>query len=145
MFQSNFFDTSVSGPDVWNVVTGSDFSYAGTADFTLTASACLLTYNGTSGRTFLVELSISIDLNSTHSHAMGISKNGDLIGASALTNASAAAGAQYGSASAGQADTLTSQRRVTLNVNDTLQPIGAIFGVTEDMLINSLTLTVIPQ
>jgi hypothetical protein len=81
----------------------------------------------------------------TVSDALVISKNGEFIGGGTLNDASTAAGAQSSSATASNNNAITSQRRLTLNTGDTLQPLGATFGVAEDLLINGLTMTVLPQ
>jgi hypothetical protein len=96
----------------------------------------------------LVLLSTSLDPEATGSHAvaMAIALNDDLVGNTTLNNAATLAGAQYGGMFSDNAESLTCQRRVTLNSGDTLRPVGATYGtVAEDLKVNGLVMTVFPQ
>jgi len=148
-FDTNIFATGAAN-NTWKPVTGSDFVYSGTADFTLTAASCILTYVGASGRTFLVMLSVSFDptTGSTSSCGAVIDLNDALNGASpAATDAATLAGLQAEAiAIAAASASVTCQRRVTLNNGDTLRPLGVYFGTpSQDLDIISLSFTVLPQ
>jgi hypothetical protein len=132
----------------WVQVTGSAFSYAGTTDFTLTPGSCVLTYNGPSGRSFLVLYTCSAEaqggaVNGTSGFA--IDHNNDLVGNAMFSNAASAAGSMYVDLITGGAITGTVQRRVTLNNGDTLKPLASKFTGDADWDIHSLSFTVIPQ
>jgi hypothetical protein len=146
------FGTGAAGNNTWTIITGNTFAYSGTADFSLTAAACVLTYNGTSGRTFLFLLNVAFDPTAggaaPFSLAGVLSVNGEFNAVSpAATSAAVAKGAMFGNIPAdGTSSMLTSMRRVTLNNGDTIQPVAAIFaGVSQDLKVNALSLTVVPQ
>lgn len=143
---TNSFDTN-GNSNIWRVAVGSDFAYAGSADFSLTAASCILTYNGVSGRSFLVVLSASWEADGGLSGTSGIAVavNGDLTGGALFNAASTAAGASYEDLVTGGAVSVTAQRRVTLNNGDTLRPVGGKFDGNADLLLHSLSLSVIPQ
>jgi hypothetical protein len=75
--------------------------------------------------------------------ALAVSLNGDLIGNAATNDATTLAGGLFG-ASTG-ACSVTCQRRVTLATGDTLQPVAAAFGAVGDLIINGLTMSVLPS
>jgi hypothetical protein len=135
----------------WTVLTGSDFAYSGTADFTLTAASCVLTYTGPNGKTFLILYSVSLDPSnsafSPNSVGAVTSKNAEFDGVSpAASDSAVAAGAAFDSIAATDASAnLTSIRRVTLNNGDTIKPVLAIFGTPHDLVVIALSITVIPQ
>jgi hypothetical protein len=143
---SNTFDTNGNSA-IWRAAVGSDFSYDGSADFSLTAASCVLTYTGTSGRSFWVGLSCAFEGTDGLSGTCGVAValNGDLVGAAMFSNAASAAGAGYADLVSGGGISITSQRRVTLNNGDTLQPVGSKFDGNQDLSIHSLSLTPIPQ
>lgn len=76
-----------------------------------------------------------------------IDVNGDLNGAAVATDAATAAGAIIGYVPAINANAAVAcQRRVTLNSGDTIRPVGGKFsGGTFDLVIDGLTMSVIPQ
>lgn len=145
---TNVFSTD-NNTDLFAAITGSDFAYSGSTDFTLTASSCVLTYNGTSGRSFLVILTVGLETSTgvISAVACAVDKNGDLLGTAVATDASTAAGAIIGYSPALNANAvIASQRRVTLNNGDTLQPVGGKFTAANfDLTIDALTMSVIPQ
>ena len=143
---TNIFDTNGNSA-IWRDVVGSDFSYSGTADFTLTAASCVLTYNGVSGRSFLVVCSCAFEGTDGLSGTCGIAiaLNGDLTGAAMFSAAASAAGAGYADLVTGGGISITSQRRVTLNNGDTLKPVGSKFDGNQNLSIHSLSLSPIPQ
>jgi hypothetical protein len=107
----------------------------------------VLTYSGASGRKFLALLSASWEGEGGLSGTSGvaIALNGDLVGAAMFSNAASAAGMGVDELVTGGAAGTAVQRRVTLNNGDTLQPIGAKFVGDADLLLHSLSLSVIPQ
>src|SRR5574341_481918 len=143
---NNSFDTNGNG-NQWRAAVGGDFSYAGTPDFTLTAASCVLTYNGTSGRSFLVLLSVAWESSGGVAGTSGIAiaLNNDLVGGAMFSNAASAAGAGYDELVTDGAAGTAVQRRVTLNNGDTLRPVGAKFVGNADLLLHSVSLSVVPQ
>jgi hypothetical protein len=143
---SDNFDTNGNSA-IWRNAVGSDFAYDGSTDFTLTASSCVLTYNGASGRSFLVALTCSFEGSGGLSGTCGIAValNSDLTGGAMFSNAASAAGASYSDLVTGGGVSITSQRRVTLNNGDTLRPVGSKFDGNQDLTLHSVSISPIPQ
>jgi hypothetical protein len=131
----------------WRQVVGSDFAYAGTPDFTLTAASCVLTYNGVSGRRFLFLAAASFEGSATLNGTSGtaIAHNSDLVGGVMLSNASMAAGAGISDLQSNSAIDIPTQRSVVLNNGDTIRPVLGNFAGNQNLNIHSLSLSIIPQ
>jgi len=131
---------------LWRNAVGSDFAYAGTADFTLTAASCVLTYAGTTGRSFIVILACSMEGTGGVAGTSGvaIALNSDLTGAGMFSAAASSAGSAYEDVPTGGAASLCSIRRVTLTNGDTLRPVGGKFAGNDDLSIHSLSISIFP-
>lgn len=142
---TNTFDTN-GNANSWRNAVGTDFAYSGTPDFTLTASSCVLTYNGVSGRSFIIVAAASMEGSSGLSGTIGvaIAVNSDLTGGAMFNAASTSAGASFEDLVTGGSVSIISIRRVTLNNGDTIRPVGGKFSGNEDLSVHSLSISISP-
>ena len=109
--------------------------------FVLTAAGCILTYTGPDAQRFLATLAVSLNFAVTGTLYAGVSLNDDLTG----TDDGFVEGTQFAVTEDGAAEDvqIACQRVVILSSGNTIRP--KFRAPTDvDMLINRLTLTILP-
>lgn len=140
---TDIFDTDAHLNEM-QPVTGDHFAYSGTPNFTLTASGALLTCQVDGTYLFLLSASVASDPSELLDWALGIAINDDLVGVDGDSAAAIAKGVQLSFCVIdGRNNNTMCMRRATLTAGDTVRPVANEFGTGNDLVIASLTLTVI--